>query len=97
MSLAPKTIAEQPAWLESFLLQKDEAGTLEVDGKVEDVMRSLDELLSYLGWRRIVAVRSASAVLVFRKPFQILRIHAASTGTEFAVRTRIDMEWVKMR
>jgi hypothetical protein len=27
MSLAPKTIAEQPAWLESFLLQKDEAGT----------------------------------------------------------------------
>lgn len=97
MSLATRTIVEQPAWLEAFLLRKDEIGTLEVDGKVEDVMRTLDELLSYLGWRRIVAVRSASAVLVFRKPFQILRFHAAPAGTELTVRTRIDMEWVKMR
>ncbi len=97
MHLDARTIAKQPAWLESFLLRKDEIGTLEVDGKVEDVMRTLDELLSYLGWRRIVAVRSASAVLVFRKPFQILRLQAAPTGAELAVRTRIDMEWVKMR
>lgn len=97
MFLATRTIVEQPAWLESFLLRKDEIGTLVVDGKVEDVMRTLDELLSYLGWRRIVAVRSASAVLVFRKPFQILRFHATPAGTELTVRTRIDMEWVKMR
>jgi hypothetical protein len=97
MSIELRTVVEQPAWLESFLLRQGDNRTLEVEGKVEDVMRTLDELLSCLGWRRIVAVRSASAVLVFRKPFQILRFHAAPTGAEFTARTRIDMEWVKMR
>lgn len=90
-------VVQQPGWLESFLLRKGENGTLEVEGQVEDVMRTLDELLSCLGWRRIVAVRSASAVLVFRKPFQILRFHAAPMGAKLSARTRIDMEWVKLR
>jgi hypothetical protein len=96
MPLETRTPPVPPEWFESFLLGRGQDRKLEVDGSVEDIVRVLGELLVCLGWRRIVSVRSASAVLVFRKPFQILRVHASPVVAGRTARTCVDMERVRM-
>lgn len=95
MSLAPRT-GTAPTWLSDLMAMKSTRGAAMVDGSVEGVIRILDEFFSMFGWRRIVAARSSSAVIVFRRPGQILRFRAAPVIDGRRARTSVDVEWVRL-